>query len=130
MGPGLGCQVLVLSAQIYPSVMSLRVAPLMLAQVAGFLCPRIGCGPGQSLAGIFLAPALGKYSRPQGDSPMRVFPGISLSGLATRTPGGGLLQQSPHKELESLSGDQGGHFLKTLPLLCPVGPAPPQRHGV
>lgn len=104
--------------------MSLRVAPLVLAQVAEFLCPRTGCGSGQSLAGIFLAPALGKYSRPQGDSLMCASLGICLSGLVTRTPGGGLPQQSPHKELESPQGDPGGHFLEKLPPLCPVGPAP------
>lgn len=85
------------------------------SQCSGYSCPqeqhpqcwpssRTGCGPGQSPAGILLAPSLGKYTLLE-RIPLRVcVPGARLGGLAMRTPGESLAQQPSHREPEATSG--------------------------
>lgn len=130
VGPGLGCQMVFVGAQVHPSFMSPRTAPPVLAQVAGSLHPRTGCGPGRSLAGILLAPGLRKYRQPQGDSPRVVCPRIALGGLATRSPGQGPAQQSPLREHGTTSkGTQEGICLRRYIYCVSLAPPGPRSMG-
>lgn len=128
--PGLAAKWLLLVLRsILPSCPRERHPPV-LAQVAGSLHPRTGCGPGRSLAGILLAPGLRKYRQPQGDSPRVVCPQIALGGLATRSPGQGPAQQSPLREHGTTSkGTQEGICLRSYINCVSLAPPGPRSLG-